>query len=301
MIGEGSGLAAQTVRWNGGAAHFLHLPTGNLPGSDLPRSNGAASPVVFLPGLLATSFCWRHSLPPLSAVGACYAPDFPGLGGSEAVARLGGIAGLARWARGFARALGLGPVTVVASSWGGAVALRWALDAPQEVRALVLAAPANPFFHPVWRQRVLLRSARLAGPALHHMPDRWHAQGLGAMFADPRRLTPETAAGYRRPLRRAGLGRILAGYVTGWQTEMAAMAARLAGLRAPTLLIWGARDRIVPIASAQPLQAALPDSELLVLADAGHAPFEEQPEAFTSAAVRFLRRRAASEPKLPGV
>ncbi len=282
MIGDGSRMAERAVRWNGGAAQFLHLP----------GESSAGSPVVFLPGLLATSFCWRHSLPALSALGACYAPDFPGLGGSDAVARLGGIAGLAGWARGFAAALQLGPVTVVASSWGGAAALRWALDAPQEVRALVLAAPANPFFHPVWRQRVLLRSAWLAGPALRRMPDRWHAQGLGAMFADPRRLTPEAAAGYRRPLRRPGLGRILAGYVAGWRAEMAAMAARLADLRAPTLLIWGARDRIVPIASAQPLQAALRNAELLALPDAGHAPFEEQPEAFNAAVIRFLRSRA---------
>jgi pimeloyl-ACP methyl ester carboxylesterase len=282
MIGDGSSMAERAVRWNGGAAQFLHLP----------GESSAGTPLIFLPGLLATSFCWRHSLPALSAVGACFAPDFPGLGGSDAVARLGGIAGLAIWARGFAAALQLGPVAVVASSWGGAAALRWALDAPQEVRALVLAAPANPFFHPVWRQRVLLRSARLAGPALRHMPDRWHAQGLGAMFADPRRLTPEAAAGYRRPLRRRGLGRILAGYVTGWRTEMAAMEARLPELRAPTLLIWGARDRIVPIASAQPLQAALAHAELLVLADAGHAPFEEQPEAFNAAVIRFLCSRA---------
>ena len=75
------------------------------------------------------------------------------------------------------------------------------------------------------------------------------------------------------------------------------MKTRLAGLRAPTLLIWGAQDRIVPITSVQPLRAALPDSELLVLADAGHAPFEEQPEAFNMAAVRFLRRPAAAHPR----
>ncbi|MGH9533831.1 MAG: alpha/beta fold hydrolase [Terriglobales bacterium] len=269
--------APRRVSLAAGAACFRHHP-------------GAGPPVLFLPGLLATSFCWRHCLPPLSAVGDCYAPDFPGLGGSAPIPRLDGIAGLAAWAREFAATLGLGPVTIVASSWGGAVALRWALDAPHEVRALVLAAPANPFFRPLWRQRALLGNARWAGLALAHMPARWHARGLAAMFADPRRLTAEIAAGYRQPLRRRGLGRIVAGYVAHWRRDMAAMAPHLGEIPAPTLLLWGEQDRIVPPGSAAPLQRALAHAELSLLPDAGHAPFEECPTAFCAAAMAFLRR-----------
>lgn len=278
--------AAGRVRLAQGEACYLHAPG---PGA----SGRGGAPLIFLPGLLATSFCWRQNLPRLSRLGDCYAPDFPGLGGSERLRRLGGISGLARWARAFAAALRLRPAVVVASSWGGAVALRWALDAAgagrTEIRALVLCAPANPFFRPVWRQRALLRQARWAGAALAHMPARWHAHGLTAMFADPTRLTAATAAGYRAPLRRPGLGAILAGYVTGWRREMAAMAPRLGEIQLPVLLIWGDQDRVVPPHSARLLQAALPRAQLRLLPAAGHAAFEECPEAFDRLVAEFLR------------
>lgn len=281
--------AAGSVRWPGGAARYLHLP-------------GAGAPLIFLPGLLASSFGWRRVMPELAEWGDCYAPDFPGIGGSDRVRRMGGISGLARWAGAFAAALRLGPAVVVGSSWGGAVALRWALDAqdaavaaaaPATVRALVLCAPANPFFAPNWRQRALLRGAFFAGTALAHMPARWHARGLAAMFADPRRLTAEVAAGYRAPLRRRDLGAIVAAYVTRWRREMAALEPRLGKLRMPVLLVWGEQDRIVPPASARPLQAAIPGAELALLPAAGHAPFEECPPAFAGCVAPFLRRLSA--------
>lgn len=281
--------AAGRVRLPQGEAGYLCAPGPGTAGG----AAGRAAPLIFLPGLLATSFCWRQNLAALSPLGDCYAPDFPGLGGSEPLRPLGGISGLARWARAFAAALRLRPAVVVASSWGGAVALRWALDAAdagqREIRALVLCAPANPFFRPVWRQRVLLRHARWAGAALAHMPARWHAQGLTAMFADPARLTAEVAAGYRAPLLRPGLGGILAGYVTDWRREMAAMAPRLGEIRLPVLLIWGGQDRVVPPASARLLQAALPQARLSILPAAGHAAFEECPEAFDRLVAEFLR------------
>lgn len=284
-----------------GEARYEYAPrpsgTGEKGGAaDQPGAFRA--PLIFLPGLLATSYCWRQNLPVLSALGDCYAPDFPGLGGSERLRRLGGISGLARWAQALAAKLQLSPAVVIGASWGGAVALRWALDATaaagkgaqrrRTMRALILCGPANPFFRPVWRQRMLLRQARLAGTALSHMPARWHARGLAAMFGDPARLTPEAAAGYRAPLCRPGLGAVLAGYVAHWRREMAAMASRLGELQMPVLLLWGGRDRVVPPASARPLQAAIAGARLRMVPGAGHAVFEECPEAFDAAVAAFI-------------
>jgi pimeloyl-ACP methyl ester carboxylesterase len=58
----------------------------------------------------------------------------------------------------------------------------------------------------------------------------------------------------------------------------------------PTLAIWGERDRIVPVTQADKLVAALPNAEKVVLTDAGHACYMNQPAAFHDHLLSFVRR-----------
>jgi pimeloyl-ACP methyl ester carboxylesterase len=59
-------------------------------------------------------------------------------------------------------------------------------------------------------------------------------------------------------------------------------------IRAPTLIVWGREDKLIPVREGERLAAALPGSRLLVLPDAGHLPQREQPEAFGRAVAEFL-------------
>jgi pimeloyl-ACP methyl ester carboxylesterase len=58
----------------------------------------------------------------------------------------------------------------------------------------------------------------------------------------------------------------------------------------PTLLIWGEDDGLVPQRFGEAYQHHIPNASLVVIAKAGHAPFEEQPDAFLAAFDDFLRR-----------
>ena len=57
----------------------------------------------------------------------------------------------------------------------------------------------------------------------------------------------------------------------------------------PTLLIWGANDGLVPVRFGETYGRLIPNSHLVVIPDAGHAPFEEKPEAFLAAVTNFVR------------
>ena len=69
------------------------------------------------------------------------------------------------------------------------------------------------------------------------------------------------------------------------QTPMEETARAIA---APTLIMWGARDRILPPAAARPLARAIPGAQLIVYADAGHCPMIDQAARWNDDVIRFL-------------
>jgi pimeloyl-ACP methyl ester carboxylesterase len=62
-------------------------------------------------------------------------------------------------------------------------------------------------------------------------------------------------------------------------------------LTMPTLVVWGARDAVVPVRHARAAAGRLPQGELVVIPDAGHAPHVERPREFIAALQAFLRER----------
>ena len=61
----------------------------------------------------------------------------------------------------------------------------------------------------------------------------------------------------------------------------------------PTLIIWGARDPMIPVAHGRAAHELMPHSRLVVFDDAGHFPFRDEPAAFVAAVNEFI---AGSEP-----
>ena len=59
-------------------------------------------------------------------------------------------------------------------------------------------------------------------------------------------------------------------------------------VKAPTLLIHGANDPLMPLAAAEALATLIPGAELAVFADCAHAPFISQPDAFNARLASFL-------------
>jgi pimeloyl-ACP methyl ester carboxylesterase len=116
-------------------------------------------------------------------------------------------------------------------------------------------------------------------------------------FVHRDRLPPDLVEMTRRSFTHGGAGaatmRIVRGTITlrGVRPDVLDRVHRAATrVTAPTLIIWGARDRVVPPLYARRAATALPHADLLIMEGAGHVPYIEQADAFVRAVDEFLTR-----------
>lgn len=258
------------------------------------RGEGPA--IIFLHGFGGSTFSWRYALDSFAATHRVIALDFPGFGWSErdATRDLGHEAHALRVVR-LMDALGVDAATLVGHSMGGAIAQRLAARYPERVDGLLLVNSETAAERRPWERAVRrLRGLRFAGPALERTPVAAHPAlriALRRMVADPACVTDEMVDGYCDGLTRPGTSRCMA--------RMAARALAeepidLGTIRAPTLVVSGAMDRVVPPTVGEGIAASIPGARHVVLPSVGHMAPEEQPEAFHLVLDGFLEGRAAS-------
>jgi pimeloyl-ACP methyl ester carboxylesterase len=93
-----------------------------------------------------------------------------------------------------------------------------------------------------------------------------------SLLADAARMSPDAVVGFLQALHR-------------WNVE-----AELPGLRVPTLILWGAKDVLVPRAGPEKMASLLPCGELVIWPDTGHSPQLERPERFVALLAVSARR-----------
>jgi 2-succinyl-6-hydroxy-2,4-cyclohexadiene-1-carboxylate synthase len=192
---------------------------------------------------------------------------------------------------GFAEAAALlgetgGPAAYVGYSLGGRLCLRLALDRPELVRALVLIGASPGLDDPAGRAARRAADDRLAEElervGLERFLDRWLAQPLFAT------LPPERAGRADRLANTTdGLAASLRLHGTGAQQPL---WDRLAGLRPPTLLVAGARDRKFAALAERMARRAGPAASVALVPGAGHAAHLEHPDRVAALIREFLAR-----------
>jgi pimeloyl-ACP methyl ester carboxylesterase len=210
---------------------------------------------VLLHGLAGSSHWWSAVLPRLAERHGCHLVDVPRFG---AALRPGETA---EWVAAWMDAAGLERVRLVGHSIGGAAAARLAALRPERVEALALVSPAG-----------MPTGRRLAGYAL-------------PLLAAVRTATPGFLVRLSVDAARAGPAAIVLG---GLYAARADVREQARAVRAPTLLVWGDRDPLVPFALADEWRHALPSARLVVLHGVGHVPMVERPLEFAEALGEFL-------------
>ena len=187
--------------------------------------------------------------------------------------------------------LGVQHAVLVGNSFGGNVAWATALAHPSRVARLVLVDsagyPTNPQSVPIGfriaRLPVLNRIAEVA------LPRSVIESSVRNVYGDPDKVTPELVDLYFDITVREGNRRALA---QRWkQAPSGAMAERIREIQVPTLILWGARDRLVPPEDGARFQRDIAESRLVVFGDLGHVPHEEDPARTVAAARSFLDAR----------
>jgi pimeloyl-ACP methyl ester carboxylesterase len=174
------------------------------------------------------------------------------------------------------------------NSLGGAVAWRTALAHPCRVQKLILVDAAGYPDHPV-SVPIGFRLARI--PALtwllkNTLPRSLVEQGLHNIFGDPRRVTREMIDRAVEINQREGNRQALAERFR--QRRPDAQFKRIPELKLPTLIMWGGRDRLIPPEDAERFHRDIAGSTLVVFADLGHAPEEEDPTRTVAVVKQFL-------------
>jgi pimeloyl-ACP methyl ester carboxylesterase len=265
------------------------------------RESGQGPPVVLLHGFPETGRCWQAVARALSENHRVLVPDLPGYGRSARPTSYDSTT-LANTIASFMEAAGAPRAAVVGHDWGGGVAFRLALTHPDQVKRLaVINSPFRKLdlrhgWHMLFFNLPLLPEALLTAAG-----DRWIDFILRAASTAPDAFEPDALAEYHRAYRtlerkrsafayyRTVTRRIIASKLP---TSRLPARARSSGPRGsidmPTLVIWGALDRALPIALAEGIVKEIPHARLETIPDAGHFVPEERPERVAQLLKEFL-------------
>lgn len=285
---------------------------------DTPSDGG--EPALCVHGLGGASTNWTDFAALLAPWLSIESIDLPGFGRSgPAPDRDYSIAAHTQTVIRYLEQSGRGPVHLFGNSMGGVISILIAAQRPDLVRTLTLTSPAVPDLRP---RRLgtdpLLTLALVPGTAglirrrIARYPARLRARAvINLCFADPARVpTNRLAESIEEIEYRDGLGwgtdallRSLRGLVrTYFAVGRSGLWSQLATITAPTLVVWGARDRLVDATLAPRVARTVAGARLLVLDNVGHVAQLEDPVSTARAALALIEdTRRADEASHEGV
>jgi pimeloyl-ACP methyl ester carboxylesterase len=247
---------------------------------------GQGPAVILIHGLAASLFSWRHTIMPLAQAGyRVIAYDNRGFGFSDKPPDGYSNRDYVELLLSLLDTLKLDQAILVGHSMGGAIAAEAALARPDRVRALVMVDAAGLGV----RWPFMLRVARW--PIVSTLFEQFRGRGatgriLRALYADPSRVTEQDIDQYYAPVAEPGFARSLRGVLGAYRFD--ALRGRLDSIEAPTLVMWGAEDGVIPASVGRDMVAHLQRGALVQFNNAGHALPEELPREFNRTLLAFL-------------
>ena len=256
----------------------------------LEAGPGGDEAIVFVHGGPGSADDWVHFLPPAAELGRAVAFDLPGFGRADKPPSLGYSA--ATWAtyiQGALSELGVRRAHVVATDLGAESAAAWGAAHPD---AFASAAMLN------------------SGPLIRY---RWHAVGQLHRLPALGALATRFGSVGMRPVMRFYASRVPKPVLERWSREYdlgtrraltrfyrnsdrvmtSPLPPALRALDRPALILWGERNRFVPVKHAEDVRESFPSAELVVLDGLGHYAHLEDPARVAAHLLPFLREQVA--------
>jgi 4,5:9,10-diseco-3-hydroxy-5,9,17-trioxoandrosta-1(10),2-diene-4-oate hydrolase len=258
---------------------------------------GSGPPLVLVHGDGESAATWQWVLPAFGRTHRVLAPDLPGRSAKPEPAARYTPEFFAGFLGAFLDALGVDQAPLVGNSLGGLAVLHLALRTPHRAESVVLVSSSGLGRDVTPAQRLLTL------PVYGDAQAAWATTPLGRaqrilsraplLFARPDRAP---LGWVREQYRLASLPRFLESTLgslrelmdLGGQREREVVLDRLPTLHLPALVVWGERDRVVPVSQAREAVARLAQGQLVVIPDCGHQPQVECPRHFAEAVDGFL-------------
>ena len=273
---------------------------------------GAGRPLLMVHGLGGSALNWMSVGPRIATSHRALALDLAGFGQTPLHGRTATVGANTALVHEFIEKVIGESVVLVGNSMGGHIAVLEAAAHADSVHSLVLVDPAIPGPHVRRPQPLMLGAmAALSIPGLAQTlldrrvralgPEGLVKQTLALVCADPSRVDPQVVEAHVQLTReREHLGRqnarafVQASRSIGLRMANPAFWSRVASVTAPTLVIHGSLDRLIPVAAARDMCRRRPDWELKILEGVGHVPMMETPNLFLDALNEWSAYRIAS-------
>jgi pimeloyl-ACP methyl ester carboxylesterase len=253
------------------------------------RDEGQGPPLVLLHGTGASLHTWDGWEAALSGQHRVVRMDLPGFGlTGPSEAGDYSIPAFVAFLEAFRKKVGLDTFALGGNSLGGQIAWAYAVAYPQHVTELILVDPAG---YPVQKPALVFRLARLpllSSLLVHADPRPMVRRTLRTAYGDESKVTQELVRRYTLLALRAGNR---AAFVARARVSQVDRSADIKKVAVPTLILWGQKDRLLPVSDAARFAAAIPGSKLVLYEGVGHVPMEEIPEQSAADAEAFLSRR----------
>jgi pimeloyl-ACP methyl ester carboxylesterase len=258
---------------------------------------GQGPPLLLLHGIAGSYETWAPLIPALSDEFTVIAPDMLGHGSSAKPRGDYSLGAYAAGARDLLLALGYDSATVVGHSLGGGVAMQFAYQFPTHTDRLGLVSSGG-LGEDV---SIFLRAATLPGSelVLPLITKAWVtgtgrriAGWLGAIGLTPGADITEVARGYASladPEARAAFLCTARSVIDHRGQRVSARDRLYLADAVPTMIVWGERDRIIPVSHGRSAVQEMPGSSFIVFDDAGHFPHLDRPLPFARALTRFVK------------
>jgi pimeloyl-ACP methyl ester carboxylesterase len=262
---------------------------------------GTGPALLLIHGITSSSRTWRAVMPGLAEHHTVIAPDLLGHGRSAKPRGDYSLGGYASGLRDLLVALEVPSATVVGHSLGGGVAMQFAYQFPDRLDRLVLV-DSGGLGEEV---SVVLRAATLPGaeyvlPLLASSPLRGAGAALGSVLGRVGLRASADVRGMAEGFESLGDGAARRAFVHTARSVIDPVGQRVdasdrlyLAAHVPSLLVWGDRDRMIPVAHGHQAHALMPNSRFEVFEGAGHFPFNDDPERFVALLNDFI---ATTEP-----
>jgi pimeloyl-ACP methyl ester carboxylesterase len=187
-------------------------------------------------------------------------------------------------------ALQISRVIIVGNSLGGAIATQYAIYQPGKVRGLVLVDAAG--LPPAKKTTGAIGFKLAQMPVINQLltiitPRVLVKKSLQDAYGDTGKVTDSLTTQYFDMLTREGNRKALVDRMRqGWQVTDGNFLTKV---QAPTLIVWGSQDRLIPVENAELFQQKIKNSQVHIWGNLGHVPMEEDPVAFSEVLLKWRK------------